>query len=770
MTSHAYKPEHPAYHRERNLFAWALLAGLMLLLALAGPFIAGRIYSRDDLGTYHLPIRAFYARQLAQGQPFDWMPQLFSGFNLTGEGQAGTYHPLHLLLYSQLPFQSALNLEWLLSYPFMLAGTWLFLRRLIGSNSAAMFGSVIFTFSSFNLLHFIHPNAVAIVSHIPWLLWTIDIVLVDLSRVKVYCALTAMALLTGSQLLLGFPQNVWFSLFAEAAYTIYVLSVRRYVSGAGGKPNSLCHKRAGCRASAWPDLLLAKCIGLFLGGAQLLPTADALVHSSRNSADTAFAYMNSLHPLNLMQLVAPYLFENRGIGDNTHEEAIYLGAVPLMLIVWLIINASDLGVLKSLARAAGLFAAVVLLLAFGEYGQLYQLQTYLPLVGNFRCPSRYIVLFQLAATVLAALGFLLLSRMNRQQRRRKQAALAVPLSKDHRFLSWRQVEPLWLLAIFSAAALLRILFHSQPRTAPLPLALIGPVLFFAAAFLISWTARGSRWSLTALILLTAIDLGVYGMSYSIYPYCPRLENFIANIRTPPGPGDGRVVASLYRYNEPGPRVGDHIILRGWSRADGYAGLEPQRRLDYKKLPALQVAGVRWVRRGPTTDDIQGLIVRDDNWFEAPNPLPRVRLVNRTITSEDPATDIATINVDSEVLTDVPLLFSTDKPGSAAIIEDFPGCLSIRTQCTSPQLLVIAESYHPGWKARVDGLPCQVYRINGDYLGCVVGPGTQFVTLQFQPASLRTGLLISYVGLGFLPFCFLGIWLKPSFSNLEEPDS
>jgi hypothetical protein len=758
----------PVFRRERNLFAWSLLAGLILFAALAGPFFAGRIYSRDDLGGFHLPVRDFYARQIAQGEAFDWMPQLFSGFYLTGEGQAGMYHPLHLLLYRWLPLQRAVDCEYLLTYPFMLAGTWLFLRRLIGSRSAAMFGAVIFTFSSFNLLHFIHPNAVAIVAHIPWLLWTIDIVLLDVSRVKVYCALTAMALMTGSQLLLGYPQYVWFSLFAEAAYTIYVLSVRRYVSGAGGKPINWRRKIEACHASRWPDLLLAKCIGLFLGGVQLLPTIDALVHSARNSADTAFAYTNSLHPLNLMQLAAPYLFENRGIGDNTHEEAIYLGAVPLMLIVWLIMNARELGVLKYLARAAGLFAALVLLLALGEYGQIYRLQAYLPLVGNFRCPSRYIVLFQLAAAVLAALGFLLLSRMNRRQQRQQQAARAVSLAKNRPLLTWRQVEPLWLLAIFSAAMLLRMCFHGQPRLAPLPLALIGPVLFIAAAFLITWTARGSRWSMPALILLTAADLGVYGMSYSIYPDCPRLENYLADIRTPPGPGDGRVIASLYRYDEPGIRTGDQIVMRGWSRADGYAGLEPQRLLDYKFLPALRVAGVRWVRRGPTTNDISGLIPRDDIWSEVPDPLARVRLVDRIIASSHPAADIAKIDVDSEALCEVSLALPPAVPGSASLVEYLPGRLSIRTNAPSAQLLVVAESYHPGWKATVNGSPAQVFCINGDFMGCLVGPGTQSVMLQFQPASLRTGRLISYLGLGFLPFCILAIWLNPAIPKPEEP--
>ncbi|MGW8256592.1 MAG: hypothetical protein ACWGMZ_03805, partial [Thermoguttaceae bacterium] len=94
---------------QRSLIAWTLLAGLLLFAAMAAPFFVGRIYARDDLGAFHVPIRAFYAQQLAEGHAFDWMPQLFSGFYLTGEGQAGTYHPLHLLLYSFLSLPSAMG-------------------------------------------------------------------------------------------------------------------------------------------------------------------------------------------------------------------------------------------------------------------------------------------------------------------------------------------------------------------------------------------------------------------------------------------------------------------------------------------------------------------------------------------------------------------------------------------------------------------------------------------------------------------------------------
>ena len=141
---------------------------------MAIPFFAGRVYVADDLGAYHLPLRAFYAQQLKAGEAFDWLPSLFSGFYLTGEGQAGTYHPLHLALYRFLPLGVAFDLELLVSYPLMLAGSYLLLRRWLLRRDAALLGSLAFTFSGFNLLHFIHPNAVAVVAHWPWLLWALD--------------------------------------------------------------------------------------------------------------------------------------------------------------------------------------------------------------------------------------------------------------------------------------------------------------------------------------------------------------------------------------------------------------------------------------------------------------------------------------------------------------------------------------------------------------------------------------------------------------------
>ena len=732
----------------QGLFAWTLAAALLLLAALAGPCLVGRVYTRDDLGAFHLPLRAFYAEQLARGEPSDWMPQLFAGFFLTGEGQVGAYHPLHLVLYRFLPLQAAWAAELLASYPFMLAGTYFFLRRLLGRADAAMFGSLAFTFSGFNLLHFVHPNAIAVVAHIPWLLWTIDVVLNDSDRHRVAAAQAGIAVFTGSQLLLGYPQYVWFSLLAEAAYALFVISGGSSLR-VGLVPRPTLRRSAGCTlrtTAALGRLAIAKSAGVMLGGVQLLPTVDALAHSVRRSADIAFLNSGSLHPLNLVQLIAPYLFTHRVVGQNTHELGLYVGAVPLMLIAWLVVRRHDLGRFWRPAWWATGFGLVALLLAFGQYGPIYRLQRLLPFVGSFRFPCRYTVLASLCAAVVSAIGLAMLAGQQEQQER----------------TPWRRLGPVWVVVFASAvAATVGFLLPGRAFVGTVPAVLAGPLWIGSAAALLLLAARGARWAPAGLVLLAAADLGCYGMSYATYPQAERFEAYVDRARTPSAVPGGRVLADLPQVDGSGLRTGNQMTLAGWRRADGYAGLEPARKLDYRQLPALRAAGVRWVKRSETTDAIAGLLEHDARWLEVPEPLERVRLVTQAQASEDPARDIGRIPLESVALVEEPLALPRGLPGGATLVGERPGKLHVRVDCFTAQLLTVAESYHPGWRARVDGRAQPVLRANGDFLGCVVHPGEHEVVLEFRPRCVRNGFIVSCLGLTLTFGMVVGRLVKPN---------
>ena len=190
--------------------------------------------------------------------------------------------------------------------------------------------------------------------------------------------------------MIGYPQYVWIGLIFTIPYALVCVAT-----------NSVPTPR-------WRQLVYlftAAVAGVLVGGVQLIPSLDALSHSTRQSADAAFASSGSLHPLNLLQVVAPYLFATRVVGQNTHELGLYFGAVPLLLCVWLLANRRSWGDCRRPIVAALWVAGIALLLAFGEHGIGGGWQQYLPLVGKFRFPCRSIVWVYAAVALLAAIGW-----------------------------------------------------------------------------------------------------------------------------------------------------------------------------------------------------------------------------------------------------------------------------------------------------------------------------------------------------------------------------
>jgi hypothetical protein len=136
----------------------------------------------------------------------------------------------------------------------------------------------------------------------------------------------------------------------------------------------------------------------------------------RQNANDQLATQGSLHPLNLLQLVAPYLLSTRVVGQNTHELGIYIGAVPLALAAWHLSNRENRRRFRPLTIAAIAAAAFGLIWSFGGFGPLGWLEQSIPLVNKFRLPCRAIVIFQFGMAMIAALGFADLITQGRSRR------------------------------------------------------------------------------------------------------------------------------------------------------------------------------------------------------------------------------------------------------------------------------------------------------------------------------------------------------------------
>jgi hypothetical protein len=718
----------------------------VLFIAICAPALCGFVYTADDLGAFHLPLRAFYAEALDRGDAFDWCPSLFGGFYLTGEGQAGTYHPLHVLLYRWLPLAWAWNIECLTSYPFIFGGVWLLLARRGFARAESMWGALVFTLCGFNLLHFVHVNAISVVAHIPWLLYAIDrLATRKLDWQSDLRGVCLIAVLTASQLLIGYPQYIAYSLLAETLYLAFLLH----------EQNSAPDKASWLRLSGvW---VTAKLWGLALGAVQIAPTVEALGDSVRQGVDASFSEAGSLHPLNIVQLVAPYLFTTRVAGQNTHELSLYVGIVPLLLSIVALANRrwEESHSLLLVKRFAAVLIALGALVALGRHGPLHALVAQLPLAGYFRFPCRAIVLFQFGIGLLAAVGFAVIYRGIR---------LGHPIELPRRAL--------WLLAFAGLAfAMLGPSLWSDYTTADWR-RWYGPAVLVLAIAVLTCAAKGSRLALHAIVVLAAIDLAAYGLSYAVYRDAYRLQDYIAVTPAPPiGPGE-RVALDLARPDDDGLRVGNQVLLQGYSRIDGYAGLVPARALDYRQSAALRVAGVAAVATNASTVPDKTLHEAIDGWLHVGEPLPRVRLVRSYRATDEPATEIAHIDPGTEVLIQASdlALVSTRLDGksselapsdSARVVRDRGGDIAIDVIASRPAILVLNESYHRGWNVATRGIG-PALRVNGDFLGCLVPEGRSTVEFRFAPTSLWYGRLISVCGLGLLViFVAAATWRRAS---------
>ena len=584
---------------------------------------------------------------------------------------------------------------------------------------------MLFTFSPFNLQHGVHPNMVSVAAHLPWMLVAIRAVLVGEGATPRIGA-GALALLVGSAVLLGHPQALWMDALVAGLFVAFLL-----VTDARSR-------RAG--ALAW--LGVGGLLGAGVGAGQLVASLHAVAHSTRPT-DADYATSFSLPPIHLLQLLHPYLLWGRvlrwtelpGAGD---EYGAYGGSVAIVLAVWwLARQARSLGGVESDRRRLGVAALVLVVLglwlATGRYGGLYYAQTWLPVVGRFRIPSRDVFVAQFGLAVLGALAMGVLTRRDGGTVQRRADRL------------W----PVWgLVAVSVTSALVLVFTGSAGAQATRASVVAGPLLLGCAALLLSCARRGWRWAAPLLVVLAVGDQALYGIGGVIAWRDYGTRTTVLGVFDPP---EQRPVVAEGRLALGGSS--DLYLLLDYRLLDGYLGLTPARQLDYSSPAALRVAQVAYANERFRETPIAGGGRFGTQWYRLAPPLPRVRLVTEAIVSHAPARDIESVDVSRTALVTHDLQLSGGSPGDTLLVQDAPGRLRVRTASVGRQLLVVSESWDDGWTATVDKHPVAVERVYGDFLGVAVEAGTHAVTLAFRPAyrdlQLRLGPVAALLALALV---------------------
>ena len=93
--------------------------------------------------------------------------------------------------------------------------------------------------------------------------------------------------------------------------------------------------------------------------------------------------------------------------------------------------------------------------------------------------------------------------------------------------------------------------------------------------------------------------------------------------------------------------------------------------------------------------------------------------------------------------------ATGDPGTTEMVLEGNQRVVVDTQTTGPRLLVLTDSYYPGWRATIDGQTVPIYEVNLMFRGVVVPAGAHQVVFTYQPMSWKIGLAGSALGIVLL---------------------
>jgi hypothetical protein len=87
-----------------------------------------------------------------------------------------------------------------------------------------------------------------------------------------------------------------------------------------------------------------------------------------------------------------------------------------------------------------------------------------------------------------------------------------------------------------------------------------------------------------------------------------------------------------------------------------------------------------------------------------------------------------------------------------VVKYEPHRVELSATLEQPGLIILADTYYPGWWLTIDGEPAPIYRANRMMRGAVVPAGRHTLVYVYRPASFYIGAVISVIGLCALLAC------------------
>ncbi len=498
----------------------------------------------------------------------------------------------------------------------------------------------------------------------------------------------------------------------------------------------------------------------------------------------ATAEVGSLHPLRLLELVAPGSMGDpyadyvagpwvgeRALDDRPVVYGCYLGASVLVLASF------AFGRRRRGPLILGLIALFAVLLAMGRHTPVHAMfRTLVPPLAFMRGPEKYLIVSLASSCLLAALG---IERLSSGTVWLRSVFCAIPLGALALFLPFVPAAMaghvrhglLLGLAVALAMAATAWLSRRRPRLAAvLAVAIVtadlaaaaGPLQNFGPSHLLDELAPAAA----------AIARDARGRGLRAPPRVHRSPDVDRAIERSAPP---RTLAEVQR-NLVRTLIDNHAAIDGIGVVPGYDAAMPSSLGTLWTVgqahgaALLRLSGVEYLISGigdPSLGTPDGLAAMMDpapgtRLFRVNGVLPRVYLAGTTRILPDQVAREAVF--DSEVVAgrrailaphpQAPMLAShvglvDDRVGSCELESFGNARIVARCQTTRPSVAVFLEQFDAGWSASLDGRPAAILRANLAMRGVFLLPGAHAIVLSYQPPGWRLGIALSTISLLFL---------------------
>lgn len=672
-------------------------------------------FGRSDLLHLNLPTKYILSENLKAFKLPLWDNRISQGYPAFSVGTTGVFYLPDLVTFLLLPYNLAIPTVYLIT--FLIAGfSMYFLLRLLNLNAySSIFGAISFTFSAAMIIKISHISVMQTVSFLPLIFSSL---LAFTNKPTLKLAIVSSFLIS-QFFLIGFTQVF---IYANFLFAILFILYRK-----------LCFKKDFSKYLI--SYILIIFLALTLSAVQLIPTIELTRLSVRESGVDPAIILNGfpLFPRNLLTYFNPFILGNASNGtyNSTNwnqsgvywENTSYIGltalALSLMAIVYLVIKRP-----KNIYLIVALITIFSILLSLGKFSPFHILFS-IPPFSFFRVPARFSIFTQFFAVILAAHLLDKLSQRTSTQLKKILLALIIGTALIDFYSSWWNYHPIgktseWLAKPQTLTAL-------NPNYGDYRIVSFSNITNWNDIFVNKgWNGQEDNYR----YFLNALD-----------------ENF--NVFFNLNQLNGYLVLPTRRYQFQGNLIRQNIKTTKSSIEINTAA---------KKL--MDTAGVRYiVSTSPVINSDYSNVFETENGhykyfvYESNKYLPKFSLFyayKKIDTIEEyqeslEKEDLSKVAISEKILD----LTGDEGKGSIEVNQNSEKYYNLSVNTDKKGLLIISQSYYPGWEAKVDSKETSIFPININSQGILVPEGSHTVTLDFNPKSVKIGALISLLSYLFL---------------------